>query len=303
MNRRQFIAAGTATGAAVAVLGMSAMQDADIERGPFRLKYAPHSGMFENLAGEDLVDQIKFAADVGFAAWEDNGMPGRPVSDQEKIAETMAKLNMTFGIFTITRDFDNITFASREPEAREKILKDIRNGIEVAKRLNVKWVTVMTGQADPGLEPAYQTVNVIDNLKACAELCEPAGLVMVIEPLNPWSDHPKLFLTKIPQAYLICRAVNSPSCKILDDLYHQQVTEGNLIDNIDTAWSEIGYFQVGDNPGRKEPGTGEINYKNVFRHLHEKGYEGIIGMEHGIAGEGKAGEIALIKAYREVDKF
>jgi hydroxypyruvate isomerase len=143
----------------------------------------------------------------------------------------------------------------------------------------------------------------VDNLKACAELCEPAGLVMVIEPLNPWSDHPKLFLTKIPQAYQICKAVNSPSCKILDDLYHQQITEGNLIPNIEAAWSEIGYFQIGDNPGRNEPGTGEINYKNVFRYIHDRGYQGILGMEHHMAGDGREGELAVIKAYREADSF
>ena len=104
---------------------------------------------------------------------------------------------------------------------------------------------------------------------------------MVLEPLNPWRDHPGLFLTKVPQAYMICQAVGSPSCKILFDIYHQQITEGNLIPNIDRAWDEIAYFQMGDNPGRKEPTTGEINYKNVFQHIHGKGYTGVMGMEHG----------------------
>ena len=102
---------------------------------------------------------------------------------------------------------------------------------------------------------------------------------------------------------MICQAVNSPSCKILDDLYHQQITEGNLIPNMDQAWSEIAYIQVGDNPGRKEPGTGEINYNNIFRHLHKKQYKGIVGMEHGNSIEGKEGEKALISAYLEVDNF
>jgi hydroxypyruvate isomerase len=80
---------------------------------------------------------------------------------------------------------------------------------------------------------------------------------------------------------MICKAVGSPSCKILFDMYHQQITEGNIIPNIDRAWAEIGYFQTGDNPGRKEPTTGEMNYRNIFRHIHGKGYTGIIGMEHG----------------------
>ena len=97
--------------------------------------------------------------------------------------------------------------------------------------------------------------------------------------------------------------MGSPSCKILDDIYHQQIQDGDLIPNMDRAWEEIAYFQVGDNPGRKEPTTGEINYLNVFKHIHEKGFEGIVGMEHGNSIPGKEGEEALIKAYVKVDQF
>ena len=86
-------------------------------------------------------------------------------------------------------------------------------------------------------------------------------------------------------------------------MYHQQITEGNLIPNIDRAWDEIPYFQLGDNPGRNEPWTGEINYRNVFKFLHEKGYDGIVGMEHGNSGDGIEGELALIDAYVQADDF
>ena len=101
---------------------------------------------------------------------------------------------------------------------------------------------------------------------------------MVLEPLNPWRDHPGMFLARSPHANLVCKAVNSPSCKILFDIYHQQITEGNLIPNIERCWDQIGYFQAGDNPGRKEPGTGEINYRNVFAHIHDKDFEGVIDL-------------------------
>jgi hydroxypyruvate isomerase len=102
---------------------------------------------------------------------------------------------------------------------------------------------------------------------------------------------------------MICKAVGSPACKFLFDMYHMQRNEGNIIANIDKVWEETGYFQIGDNPGRKEPGTGEMNYKNIFKHLYEKGYKGILGMEHGNSIPGKEGELALIKAYREADSF
>jgi hydroxypyruvate isomerase len=148
----------------------------------------------------------------------------------------------------------------------------------------------------------YQTSNVVEALRRASEILEPHNLVMVLEALN-FRDHPGLFLNKMSQAFEICNAVNSPACKILDDLYHMQIHEGNLIPNIDLAWEHIGYFQLGDNPGRNEPTTGEINYKNVFRHIYNKGYTGLLGMEHGNSKDGKEGELAVIEAYAEVDNF
>jgi hydroxypyruvate isomerase len=163
-------------------------------------------------------------------------------------------------------------------------------------------MTVVCGTFEERLDMGYQTANVVDCLRAASEIFEPHGLTMVLEPLNP-RDHPRLFLSKIGQAFEICRAVNSPACKILFDMYHQQITEGNLIPNIDRAWSEVAYFQIGDNPGRKEPTTGEINYKNVFRHIAAKGFTGVLGMEHGNARPGKDGEAQLLAAYRACDNF
>jgi hydroxypyruvate isomerase len=269
----------------------------------FQLKYAPHFGMFKHHAGNDPIDQLKFMADEGFTALEDNGMMGKPVELQEKIAKEMERLDMTMGVFVTEANFGDKTFVRRDKETRNALVAKMKKALEVAKRVNAKWTTVVPGRFDEGLEWDYQTANVIDNLKACAEVFEPDGVVMVLEPLNPWANHPGLFLTKVPQGYQICRAVGSPSCKILDDLYHQQITEGNLIPNINKAWDEIAYFQVGDNPGRKEPTTGEINYKNVFKHIHKKGFDGIVGMEHGNSKPGKEGERSLINAYLEVDSF
>lgn len=307
MNRRSFLRTSLVGGAA-ALAGVHRLhaqaQPATASSGtPFKLNYAPHIGMFKALAGEDPIDQLQFMADQGFRAFEDNGMAKRPVALQEKMASAMSRLGLTMGVFVAMADFKNVTFASPDPAVREKILADIRAAIEVARRVNAKWTTVVPGCFDLKLPWDYQTANVIDNFRRCADLCEPAGLVMVMEPLNTHTNHPGVFLQDVAQAYSICRAVNSPSCKILYDFYHQQIQKGNLIPNIDLAWSETAYFQVGDNPGRKEPGTGEVNYRNVFRHLHAKGFTGVVGMEHGNAQPGKEGELAVIRAYREADNF
>ena len=172
--------------------------------------------------------------------------------------------------------------------------------MEVAKRVNATWMTVVPGTREPRLDLGYQTAAAIDQLRAAAEILEPHGLVMVLEPLNP-RDHPNMLLAKMAHAYEICRGVDSPACKILCDLYHQQITEGNLIPNIDRCWDEIAYFQMGDTPGRSEPTTGEINFLNVFAHIKSKGFTGILGMEHGNSRPGEAGERAVIEAYRACD--
>jgi hydroxypyruvate isomerase len=301
MDRRSFLS-GSAVAAATAAASPSALSSPSPVRGPFRLGYAPPLGMFSAHVA-DPVERIQWLADQGFRAIEDNGMAGRPVAQQESIARELERLGMRMGVFVASADFGRVDFASGDPAATEAILDRMRAAVEVAQRVGARWCTVVPGRSDPGLEWDYQTAHVIANLRRAAEICEPAGLTMVLEPLNPWRDHPGLFLQKIPQAYLICRAVASPACKILFDVYHQQITEGNLIPNIDRAWDEIAYFQIGDNPGRKEPGTGEIHYRNIFRHLHGKGYQGLLGMEHGKSEGGREGELKVLAAYREADAF
>ena len=306
ISRRGFM--GVAAGAAMAATTVTSLakgQDPTSAKPnrKFKLKYAPHFGMFKHHAGKDHIDQIKFMADQGFTAMEDNGMMKRPKDLHEKIAREMSRLEMTMGVFVASANWGKKTFVTRDESARGMLVEQMKAAVEVARRVNAKWCTVLLDSYDERLEWDYQTANAIENLKYCAQVCEPSGLVMVLEPLNWWRNHPGLFLTKIPQAYQICKAVDSPSCKILDDLYHQQITEGNLIPNMDMAWEEIAYFQVGDNPGRKEPTTGEINYRNIFRHISNKGYKGIVGMEHGNSKKGEEGETAVIDAYRACDDF
>jgi len=303
MHRRNFVKRTLALSAAPAALFAANEQTTPTAGQPFRLRYAPHDGMFRQSAGPDILDQLRFMADQGFTAFEDNGMSGREPALQEKMGALMNQLGIAMGVFVAHKIYwSEPNLASGNKDKREEFLRDIRNAVEVAKRCNAKWMTVVPGHVDLRLNKDYQTANVVESLRRAADILEPHGLVMVLEPLN-FRDHPGLFLTDVPQTYLICRAVDSPACKILYDLYHIQIQHGNLIPNIDAAWDEIAYFQIGDNPGRKEPTTGEINYKNVFKHIHNKGYTGILGMEHGNSKEGKDGETAVIKAYREVDSF
>jgi hydroxypyruvate isomerase len=307
VNRRKFLANGIGAAAALSLAGpvrsAAAFQDkAPQKPGKFKLKYAPSLGQFKQHSGDDPLAQIKLAADEGFTAVFDNGIMGRSIPQQEAIAKELEQRGMILGPFVLYADFKVESFVKKDKDTRDMLLKKMEEGVETSKRVNTRWALVVPGRFNLSLNWDYQTANVIENLRFCMDVCVPAGLILVLEPLNP-KDHSGLFLSKIPQAYEICKGVNSPSCKILDDIYHQQITEGNLIPNIDMAWDEIAAFHLGDSPGRKEPSTGEINYKNIFKHLSQKGYQGVLCMEHGQSQPGKAGERAVIDAYRWCDNF
>ncbi len=307
MKRRDFFAKSILTAGSLSVghslfgKGKATKTPLSVPADPFSLKFAPHLGMFRHLAGDDPLDQLHFMADQGFRAFEDNGMKSRTVDMQEKMAAVMADRGLDMGVFVAHQIYwQEPNLASGRQDWREEFLSQIKESVEVARRVNAKWMTVVPGHLDLRQDMGYQTANVIESLKQASAILEPHDLTMVLEPLN-FRNHPGLFLTKSAQAYEICRAVDSPACKILFDIYHQQITEGNLIPNIEASWDEIAYFQIGDNPGRNEPTTGEINYANVFKYIHGRGFDGILGMEHGNSLDGEAGEQRVIQAYREVD--
>ena len=309
-SRRNFIKKATTTGAAIiaapAFLGSAQtaqQKKASDAVAPFKLKYAPGLGMFRNHAGQDPIDNIKFCHDQGFRAMFDNNIMRREPAVQEKIMSELNRLGMDFGPFVLRADSGKQDFVLNSQEVRDMLEAQMKEGVEFAKRTGAKYALIVLGRYDTKLHMDYQTANVIDNLRYCCDILEPAGVTIVLEPLNHRTNHPGVFLTGIPQAYAICRAVNRPSCKIVNDIYHQQISEGNLIPNIEMAWSEIAAFHCGDNPGRNEPTTGEINYRNVFKYIYSRNYDGVICMEHGISNRSLEGEARVIQAYRECDSF
>ena len=315
MDRRQFTktALSAIAGATIVRSASAVVPVKDIAQSTeaYKSKFSPNFGhLKESTKGLSYPDKVKYFYDCGFRGMEDNGMPKRPIDVQEAIAKQMEKLGMEMGVFVAHAEWGNASMTGNRMDLKKRNIdkkasiefwaKKMKEAVEVAKRVNAKWCTVVPGLEDPTLEPEYQFANVAEHLKRCAEIVEKAGLTIVLEPLNI-KNHPSLWLKRIPQAYALCKAVGSPNVKILNDLYHQQITEGNLINNIDAAWDETAYIQVGDVPGRKEPTTGEINYKRVFQHLWDKGYRGIIGMEHGQSDKTLEGDKKLLAAYRSVD--
>ncbi len=305
MERRNFVKTAALLGGAV----LSGTAAAGItERGKsnaalFKLKYAPSLDMFNATVGsKDIAANLQFIKDQGFRAVFDNNYPTRSKAEQDLIANQLVKLGLEFGPYVLYADFGKESMVLKDASVLNMLRERISVAIEIKKRTGFDMALMVPGRYNQRLAWDYQAANVIDNLRELSDMAEKDGIVIVLEPLNRY-DHPGLFLSGSPQAYMICRAVNSPSCKIIFDIYHQQITEGNLMPNLDMCWSEIGTLHCGDNPGRKEPTSGEINYRGVFKHLFEKGYNGAICMEHGKSVSGKEGDQAVIDAYRYCDNF
>jgi hydroxypyruvate isomerase len=296
VTRRTVLAGATA----MPLVASSALGQSNAAR--FSLHFAPHEGSFASRGSR--LEQIAFAADQGFTAWEDNEAATSPVDEQVAMARALSSRGMRMGVFVASMPKwgqSRPVLGANDGAEREAFLADIRASIDVAKRLNATRMTVVTGFLDPRVPLDIQTARVIDLMRRAGDLVAPHGMALVMEPLNTRTNHPGVYMQSIAQGYAVARGANSPGVKILADLYHEQIQSGNLIPMLDTCWSEIGYIQFGDNPGRNEPGTGEINYSNIVRWLRERKYAGTIGMEHGNSVKGRAGEERLIAAYRTID--
>ncbi len=300
VSRRAMLAVGAA---ASVIPGLVAAQRRGSNAARFALKYAPHEGSFASRGGR--IEQIAYAADQGFTAWEDNEAAGRTVAEQEQMAKALQQRGMTMGVFVASMpkwSQSRPVLGGNDEAEREGFLADVRASLDVAKRLNASRMTVVTGFLDPKIPVEIQTARVIDVMRRAGDIVAPSGAALVMEPLNTRTNHPGVYMQSFAAGFAVARGVNSPAVKILADLYHEQIQSGNLIPSLQTCWSEIGYIQFGDNPGRKEPTSGEINYRNIVTWLKAKRYDGVIGMEHGNSLAGRAGEDRLIAAYREIDQ-
>jgi len=218
-----------------------------------------------------FVDRIEKVAAIGMKAFEFWGWGNKDI-DAIKAAKDKFGLEVaTFGA--------DVGGPLVNPSNRGKLPEALKRSVEAAHKLDCKRLLVTTGNEIEGVRRGAQHQSIVDGLKAAAEIVEAGGITLCLEPLNVLVNHKGYYLYSSAEGFQIVDQVGSPNVKLLYDIYHQQITEGNLIATITASIDKIAHFHVADVPGRHEPGTGEINYKNVFKSISDSGYDGFVGLE------------------------
>lgn len=219
-----------------------------------------------------FVERLKQSAALGFPAVEFWPYEGKNL---DEVAKTCQELNLAIAQFTAW----GFSPGMNDPKNHERLVKKITEACQVAKKINCPMMTVVGGNDQPGMTQAEMHENIIKGLKLVAPIAEDNEIMLILEPMNIRVDHKGHCLYGSTDAVRICREVNSKFVKINWDLYHMQLSEGDLCGRLKDGFDQVGYLQVADTPGRHEPGTGEINYARVLRHAQELGYRGYVGLE------------------------
>jgi hydroxypyruvate isomerase len=267
-------------------------------KNPYRLRYAPRIGMIPG----PVECQLEIIAENGFTAFEYNGLPKHSLAEIAHFRKTMDALNLNMGTFVVNRGGWKPS-ALVDTRFHADFLADVKKAVEIHKIAGNEVATVCSGLAVHHLSYAQQTANCIDVLKRAGDLCAGTKLKLVLEPLNLRVNHEGYFVFFSDQGAQIVANANHPNVRLLFDCYHQQISAGNLINQIRKHYAHIAYFQTGDVPGATEPGSGEVNWSDVFKTIHGFGYQGMIGMEHGSSEAGVAGLIKCFDQYRKADAW
>lgn len=240
--------------------------------------------LFRNLP---LAEQVTKVSEAGYQGFEFGDWRA---ADANAITKLKNKLGLECACIVGNRSVNPAGMGLCNPAERDGFLAELRASAEAAQRFETTRLVVLTGFKVPNMTREQQRASVVEGLKRGHDIVSKLGVTMIlepintlaaVEPLNPQGDnHSRYFLDRTPEAFGIVRDVASPYLKILYDIYHAQIMEGNLIETIRKHIRGIAHFHVGDVPGRHEPGTGEIHYGNVFKAIRETGFKDFVAMEY-----------------------
>jgi len=290
-TRRHFLGTAATAAAAAGIFGSAAraapVPSAEAAKGAGNPRLsACIEALFTGKPFEERLDAVKAA---GLGAYEFWGWRGKNL---DALAKKGKELGLEAACFSCDTGGALVSRGSKE-----RFLPALRDSIAAAKKLGTGRLIATVGNEVKDVPRAEQHKSIVEAVKAGAPLLEDAGMTLVLEPLNVLVNHRGYYLATSQEGFQIVDEVGSPNVKLLFDIYHQQITEGNLIANITASISKIGHFHVADVPGRGEPGTGEINYLNVFKAIVKAGYTGFLGLEMWPRGNHDAATKEVMKIF------
>lgn len=270
MDRRQFIKLSSLATASFAV---SHLPSAFPARPSFKLSVM--LGIVFGPYKIPILEQIKKVKEADYPAFEF-------INWQDQDLDAVRKRKEELGL-----EISSIVLAKRDktrpsltnPQDRPAFLEALKESIDAARKVGTNALIVLTGNEVPSLSREQQHDSIVEGLRAARQIVEPAKITLLLEPLNTYVDHKGYYLYSSKEAFDIIQKVNSPYVKVLFDMYHIQIMEGNIIATLKANIDKIAHFHVADVPGRHEPGTGEVNWANVLKAIHETGFKGYVAME------------------------
>lgn len=242
--------------------------------------------------GMSLPETMEKVAEAGYQGFEFGNWRAQ---DPVEITRLKNKLGLDCACLVGNRAVNPKGMTLVDPADRDAFLDEIRASVEAAKRFETTRLVTLTGNELPGVSRQAQHNSIVEGLKRGHDVVSPHGVTLIVEPLNTLVDHAGYYLNHTAEAFEIMREVSSPYVKILFDIYHVQIMDGNLIAAIRANIASIGHFHVGDVPGRHEPGTGEIDYPNVFRAIRDTGFKDFVAMEY-VPAKDPMATLAEVKA-------
>lgn len=294
LSRRSFLATSGAA-AAMSAGAFAAEGDSDDNS---CIGKTPHTKFAVNIemwwTKLPFLDRIRQTAALGFPAVEFWPWDNKDLAATLKLTQ---ELKIEIAQFTAWGFKPGLN----DPKNHKAFVKAVQDGCEVAEKLKCRKMTVVAGDDQPGMTQEQMHENVITGLKMAAPIAEDHDVMMILEPMNIRVDHKGHCLYGSAPAIRICDEVKSSHVKINWDLYHMQITEGDLCGHLAEGMKagQIGYLQLADHPGRHEPGTGEVHYNRVLKQAHDLGYRDYIGLEC----RPKEGEIAAAKRVAMADRW
>jgi len=235
-------------------------------------------GSFEEkleIAARSGVQSVEMVGE--YADWTD--------PDIARVKKLARSFRLGMDVLIATPDWQKRPVSMVDPAQRDNFLADVRRAITVAHQLEITQILLMSGNAIAGRTHEEQYASLLEGCKRAGDLVAAANLTAIVEPLNSLINHRGFFLTTCVEGAKLIRQVDNPHVRLLFDIYHEQVQEGNVIRTLSEAADIVAVFHVADNPGRNDPGTGEMNYQNIYKAIQKTGYAGYVAMEYLPLGE------------------